>query len=65
MAQEDSFRRVVQRLETQFNEAPSAENPCLCQVPAPLCEITVDGCEEGIEYEATFNLLRLPPRCLS
>ena len=24
----------------------------VAQVPAPSCEVTVDGCEEGIEYEA-------------
>ena len=23
----------------------------LAQIPAPICEITVDGCEEGLEYE--------------
>lgn len=26
-------------------------------VPAPSCEVTVDGCEEGIEYEAVLALM--------
>ena len=26
------------------------------QIPAPICEITVDGCEEGLEYEVGHAL---------
>ena len=26
-------------------------------VPAPICDITVEGCEEGIEYEAVLAVM--------
>lgn len=52
MAQGGWFPKVAQRSRAQGEEDQSGY-----EVPAPICDITVEGCEEGIEYEAVLAVM--------